>query len=151
MFFPIVFLFFVQLGLEADKIGSKDEKVVNDEKPGEEKPVNIKPINAVANEEVRKVEEPVKAVEGEVKRQEPPVPHAPQDNLPDQTQDGEEHLKNEKRQLMSKREDEKSTDSDKYEKLNTAAGNAVTPINIKVSEHEIDEELKKLEQTDKVS
>ena len=113
--------------------------------------MNIKPIDAVAEEGVRKVEEPVKPVEGEVKRQEPPVPHAPQDNSPDQTQDGEEHLKNEKRQLMSKKEDEKSTDSDKYEKLNAAAGNAVTPINMKVSEHEIDEELKKLEQTDKVS
>ena len=113
--------------------------------------MNIKPIDAVANEGVRKAEEAVKAVEGGVKRQEPPVPHAPQDNLPDQIQGGEEHLKNEKRQLMSKREDEKSTDSDKYEKLNAAAGNAVSPINVNVSEHEIDEELKKLEQTDKVS
>ena len=110
--------------------------------------MNIKPIDAVAIEGVRKAEEAVKAVEGGVKRQEPPVPHAPQDNLPDQIQGGEEHLKNEKRQLMSKREDEKSTDSDK---LNAAAGNAVIPINVNVSEHEIDEELKKLEQTDKVS
>ena len=114
--------------------------------------MNIKPIDAVANEGVRKVEEPVKAVEGEVKRQEPPVPHAPQDNSPDQTQgELEEHLKNEKRQLMSKAEDEKSTSSDKYEKLNAVAGNAVSPIDIKVSEHEIDEELKKLEHRDKVS
>lgn len=94
--------------------------------------MDIKPIDAVANEGVKKAEEPVKPVEGEVKRQEPPVPHAPQDNPPDQTQGEEEHLKNEKRQLMSKGDDEKSR-------------------NIKVSEHEIDEELKKLEQTDKVS
>ena len=113
--------------------------------------MNIKPINAVANEGVRRADEPVKAVEGDVKRQEPPVPHAPQDNPPDQTQGEEEHLKNEKRQLMSKTEDEKSTNSDKYEKLNAAAGNADSPVNVKVSEHEIDEELKKLEQTDKVS
>jgi len=113
--------------------------------------VNVKPIDAVANEGVRKAEEPVEAVEGEVKRQEPPVPHAPQDKSPDQTQGEEEHLKNEKRQLMSKSEDEKSSDSVKYEKLNAATGNADRPIHLKVSEHEIDEELKKLEQTDKVS
>lgn len=58
----------MQFGLEVDKIGSKDEKVVNDEKFGEEKFVNIKFINVVVNEEVRKVEEFVKVVEGEVKR-----------------------------------------------------------------------------------
>ena len=137
--------------LGADKIVNKDEKVVNDAKLGEEKPGNIKPIDAVTNGGVRKAEEPVEAVEGEVKRQEPPVPHAPQDKSPDQIQGEEEHLKNEKRQLMSKTEDEKSTNSDKYEKLNAAAGDADSPINIKVSEHEIDEELKKLEHTDKVS
>lgn len=148
VFLPI---FFTQVGLGADKIVNKDENVVNDAKPGDEKPVNIKPIAAVANEGAAKTEEPVKAVEGEVKRQEPPVPHAPQDNSPGQTQGEEEHLKNEKRQLMSKGEDEKSTSSDRYEKLNGVAGNAVGPINMKVSEHEIDEELRKLEQKDKVS
>ena len=113
--------------------------------------MDIKLIDAVANEGVKKAEEPVKPVEGEVKRQEPPVPHAPQDNPPDQTQGEEEHLKNEKRQLMSKGDDEKSTSSDKSEKMNAVAGNALSSNNIKVSEHEIDEELKKLEQTDKVS
>lgn len=51
---------------------------------------------------------------------------------------------------MSKREDEKLIDFDKYEKLNIVVGNVVIFINIKVSEYEIDEELKKLEQIDKV-
>lgn len=51
---------------------------------------------------------------------------------------------------MSKREDEKLIDLDKYEKLNIVVGNVVIFINIKVSEYEIDEELKKLEQIDKV-
>lgn len=117
--------------------------------------MDAKPIDTAPNDGgLKKAEEPVKPVElSEMKRQEPPVPHAPQDNppqnSPDQRQGEEEHLKNEKRQLMSKGEDEKSTSSDnlvKNEKLNAVNSDA-----IKVSEQEIEEELKKLEHTDKVS
>ncbi|XP_078347510.1 solute carrier family 38 member 10-like isoform X2 [Oculina patagonica] len=145
-----------KIGLGADKIVNKDEKVVDDAKPDNEKLVDVKPIDAAQNEGLKKAEEPVKPVElGEVKRQEPPVPHAPQDNppqnSPDQRQGEEEHLKNEKRQLMSKAEDEKTSSENpvvKDEKLNADIGNAANTI--KVSEQEIDDELKKLEHTDKV-
>ena len=134
---------------------NKDEKVVNNAKPGDEKLVDVKPIDAAQNEGSKKAEEPVKPAElGEVKRQEPPVPHAPQDNSPDQRQGEEEHLKNDKRQLMSNGEDEKSSFAKpvvKDEKLNAVIGNAANTNAIKVSEQEIDEELKKLEHTDKVS
>ena len=121
--------------------------------------MDVKPIDAAATEGLKKDEGPVKPVEGEVKRQEPPVPHAPQDNplqnAPDQKNVGEEEqIKNEKRQLMSKSEDEKATNSEtpveKDEKLNAVEGNAININPVKVSEQEIDEELKKLEQSDKV-
>lgn len=117
--------------------------------------MDVKPIDTAPNDGLKKAEHPDKPVElGEMKRQEPPVPHAPQDNppqnSPDQRQGEEEHLKNEKRQLMSKGEDEKPASSVnpavKNEKLNAVNSDA-----IKVSEQEIDEELKKLEHTDKVS
>ena len=119
--------------------------------------MDVKPIDAAGNEGLKKGEEAVRPIEGEVKRQEPPVPHAPQDdrpqNAPDQKKDEGEHFKSEKRQLMSK-EDEKSTNTDgvegKTKNVNAGSENAVNSNPVKVSEREIDEELKKLEQTDKV-
>lgn len=146
-----------KIGLGKDKNVNKDEKVVNDAKPGEKNHMDVKPIDAAGNEGLKKGEEAVRPIEGEVKRQEPPVPHAPQDdrpqNVPDQKKDEGEHFKNEKRQLMSK-EDEKSSNTDgvegKTKNVNAGSENAVNSNPVKVSEREIDEELKKLEQTDKV-
>ncbi|KAJ7372752.1 hypothetical protein OS493_018030 [Desmophyllum pertusum] len=159
---PVVDVDVAKIGIGADKgVVNKEEKVVvNDAKPSEEKLVDVKPIDAAATEGLKKDEGPVKPVEGEVKRQEPPVPHAPQDNplqnARDQKNVGEEEqIKNEKRQLMSKSEDGKATNSEtpveKDEKLNAVEGNAININPVKVSEQEIDEELKKLEQSDKVS
>ncbi|PFX19763.1 putative sodium-coupled neutral amino acid transporter 10 isoform X2 [Stylophora pistillata] len=130
-----------KIGLGQDKNVGKDEKSLNDAKPAE------KPIVATVNEGLMEAENVVRPADGEVKRQEPPVPHAPQD-IPLEKKDNEEPLKNEKRQLMSK-EDEKSSNVDSVEEK-TNNVNAGSKKAIKVSEQEIDEELKKLEQTNKV-
>lgn len=130
-----------KIGLGQDKNVGKDEKRLNDAKPAE------KPIVATVNEGLMEAENVVRPADGEVKRQEPPVPHAPQD-IPLEKKDNEEPLKNEKRQLMSK-EDEKSSNVDSVEEK-TNNVNAGSKKAIKVSEQEIDEELKKLEQTNKV-
>ena len=150
----------LQIGLGAGNALKVDEKaVVSDAKPGEAKPLDVKPVDAAANEGVKKADEPAKPIEGEAKRQEPPVPHAPQDdpvqNAPDQRQGEEEHL-NEKRQLMSQGDEDKATSPDnavgKENKVDEVVPRNVADANqVKVSEQEIDEELKKLEQPDKVN
>lgn len=80
------------------------------------------------------------------------MPHAPQDD-PLQKKDNEEPLKNDKRQLMSK-EDDKSNNVDNMEEktnnVNAGIKKAVNAEPIRVSQQEIDEELKKLEQPNKV-
>lgn len=142
----ICFCFFFKIGLGQDRNIAKDEKSLNDVKPAE------KPIAATVNEGLEQTENVVRPIEGEVKRQEPPVPHAPQDD-PLQKKDNEEPLKNDKRQLMSK-EDDKSNNVDNMEEktnnVNAGIKKAVDAEPIKVSQQEIDEELKKLEQPNKV-
>nr|XP_058957878.1 putative sodium-coupled neutral amino acid transporter 10 isoform X1 [Pocillopora verrucosa] len=136
-----------KIGLGQDRNIAKDEKSLNDVKPAE------KPIAATVNEGLEQTENVVRPIEGEVKRQEPPVPHAPQDD-PLQKKDNEEPLKNDKRQLMSK-EDDKSNNVDNMEEktnnVNAGIKKAVNAEPIKVSQQEIDEELKKLEQPNKVT
>ena len=128
------------------------------------KPVEAKPlqIDDAANEGLKlKVDEPAEPVEGKEKRQEPPVPHAPPDkneqDAPDEHHKEDEQSKD-KRQLMSNGEEpDKSSDDHEVSILNegkvdemTANRNAVDANQVKVSEREINEELKKLEQKDKV-
>ena len=156
----VIFLF-LQIGLEGGNALKVDEKVVvNDARPGEAKPFDVKPIDGAANNGLNlKADEPAKPAEGEVKRQEPPVPHAPKDNLaqnvPDQRHGEEVHL-NEKRQLMSRSEDEKGANSVKAVVEETKGDNVVAARNVaganqvKVSEEEIEEELRRLEHSDKV-
>lgn len=152
---------FFQIGLRGDNALKVDERAVaNDVKPDETKPLDVKPADRAANEELKKEDEPVKPGEGEVKRQEPPVPHAPKDspaeNAADQGKGREEVHLNEKRQLMSQREEDKSTSQElnvvaKEDKVDEAAARNVADANqVKISEREIDDELKKLEQPNKV-
>ena len=154
----VIFLF-LQIGLEGGN-GLKVDENVNDAKPGEAKPFDVKPVDGAADDGLNlKANEPAKPDEGEVKRQEPPVPHAPKDNpvqdAPDQQHGEEEHL-NEKRQLMSRSEDEKGTNPVKPVVEETKGDNVVAARNvadgngIKVSEEEIEEELRRLEHPDKV-
>ena len=121
--------------------------------------MDIKPVDGANDGLLKKAEEPAKPVEGELKRQEPPVPHAPQDNpaqnAPDQRKSEDEHM-NEKRQLMSHGEEDKSTNPEnvvarKNNLDGVAARNVADANQVKVSEQEIDAELKKLEQSDKVT
>ena len=136
---------------------------MNDEQFKQEKAAELKPVDAAGNERLKKADEPAKPGEGEEKRQEPAVPHAPQDKpaqvASDQRKSEEEHL-NEKRQLMSDGVDEKPFNAgDKGVKENSpneaaarnAAAAAIDTKRVKVSEQEIDEELKKLEQPEKVN
>lgn len=156
----VIFLF-LQIGLEGGNALKVDEKVVaNDARPGEAKPFDVKPVDGAANNGLNlKANEPDKPAEREVKRQEPPVPHAPKDNpaqnVPDQRHGEEVHL-NEKRQLMSRSEDEKGANSVKPVAGETKGDNVVAARNVadanqvKVSEEEIEEELRRLEHSDKV-
>ena len=81
------------------------------------------------------------------------MPHAPQDNpeqgAPDQRKSEDEHL-NEKRQLMSKGVEEKLSNTND-QAVRVPARNAADTNQVKVSEEEINEELKKLEYSDKVN
>lgn len=135
-----------------DKVGNENLKA------GEAKSMDVKIINDAANEGLNlKADEPVKPVEEEAKRQEPPVPHAPADkhegDTPDELQEDKEHSKD-KRQLMSNREEDKSTDHKEIPLLKDSREGIVERNvggEVKVSNQEIDEELKKLEQPDKVT
>lgn len=81
------------------------------------------------------------------------MPHAPQDNpaqgAPDQRKSEDGHL-NEKRQLMSQGVEEKPANTND-QAVKALAGNVADTNQVKVSEQEIDEELKKLEHSDKVN
>lgn len=147
--------FLFQIGLQGGNALKED--VANDAKPGEVKPVEVKPIEAVANEGLNlKAVEPAQPDEDEGKRQEPPVPHAPQNkpakNAPDEQHGDKEHL-NEKRQLMSNAEKEKllkaALQENKVDDA-VAARNIADSNQVKVSAQEIDAELKNLQQPDKV-
>ncbi|XP_068760838.1 solute carrier family 38 member 10-like [Montipora capricornis] len=150
-----------KIGLEGDHALKVDGKLgVENLKPVEAKPLQI---DDAANEGLKlKADEPAEPVEGKEKRQEPPVPHAPPDkneqDAPDEHHKEDEQSKD-KRQLMSNGEEpDKSSDHHEVSILNegkvdemTANRNAVDANQVKVSEQEINEELKKLEQKDKVS
>lgn len=148
-----------KIGLEGGHALKREDKVGNENlKAGEAKPMDVKIINDAANEGLNlKADDPVKPVEGEAKRQEPPVPHAPADkhegDAPDELQQDKEHSKD-KRQLMSNREEDQSPDDKEITSLKDSRGGIaarnVVADEFKVSNQEIDEEVKKLEQPDKV-
>ena len=124
---------------------SDDKSVFGNSQPGEAKPIGA----VIVDDNLKKPDESVKAVEGEVKRQEPPVPHAPRDDALQNAADDKDgvHVQ-EKRQLMSEGE-EKSVDVARKEGI-ALVNNAIDTKDVKVSEQEIDAELKRLEDTDKV-
>lgn len=121
--------------------------------------MDVKIINDAANEGLNlEADDPVKPVEGEARRQEPPVPHAPADkhegDAPDELEQDKEHSKD-KRQLMSNREEDQFPDHKEITLLKDSregiAARNIVADEFKVSNQEIDEEVKKLEQPDKVT